>query len=631
MDFDRHEDQWRWATRDTGKGKLYYAIPRDHDQAFFTSQGIIPRLASKPWFVPEVQGFRARARNIKTFNRPARNFDRYFLTELDEKAWNQYIDTFLNAMTDEVIEGALRLQPREIHDKNMDWVISKLKQRRKYFRDEMIQYHRFISKWVNVVGSNQREQFTISKNDDGSVHVISNKITKEDNVTSRIYERLFDPKVTDEIRIYGLGGEDRFIITGGTSPIKIRIIGGPGNDSFINNGNGGRVLVYDGVYEQNVISGNPGLRNKISSDPQVNRYDRFNFKYDFINPGVTGGYNIDDGLFLGAQLEVTLQGFRKEPYKTRQYISGMRAFNTGALRFRYEGDWVKVFGHHDLVARADIRAPVNVTNFFGLGNETVFDESKPGGDRYYRARYDFIDASIMLRRQLQSWFRIHYGVGLQHFRVEEASNAGKFLSMAPQNGLDPATLYDANTYAGGHFKLDVNSRNNRVMPTRGAVMDVNVRPMVGLNNGNRLLRTDIDLRIYASLFSFPRIVLASRFGWGKNYGDFDFPQAYYLSGTDNLRGYRRDRFGGRSRMYNNTELRFKIADFSTYLFPGAIGFLVFNDVGRVWMDGESSRDWKVGNGVGVWVAPIKRFVIAAHLTRSKEEKALPYISFGFQF
>ncbi|MBD0332426.1 MAG: metallophosphoesterase, partial [Chitinophagaceae bacterium] len=41
MDFDRHEDQWRWATYDTGKGKVYYPIPRDHDQAFFTNQGVI--------------------------------------------------------------------------------------------------------------------------------------------------------------------------------------------------------------------------------------------------------------------------------------------------------------------------------------------------------------------------------------------------------------------------------------------------------------------------------------------------------------------------------------------------------------------------------------------------------------
>ena len=34
-DFDRNLDQWKWATSDTGKGKLYYPIPRDRDQAFF--------------------------------------------------------------------------------------------------------------------------------------------------------------------------------------------------------------------------------------------------------------------------------------------------------------------------------------------------------------------------------------------------------------------------------------------------------------------------------------------------------------------------------------------------------------------------------------------------------------------
>jgi outer membrane translocation and assembly module TamA len=180
--------------------------------------------------------------------------------------------------------------------------------------------------------------------------------------------------------------------------------------------------------------------------------------------------------------------------------------------------------------------------------------------------------------------------------------------------------------------LDINSKNNQVIPTRGFVMDLNVRPLAGLNEySHNLLRTDVDMRVYASLFSLPRLVLASRFGWGRNFGKFEFPQAYYLSGTENLRGYRRDRFAGRTRMFNNTELRIKVKDFSTYLFPGSLGFLVFNDVGRVWVDGEKSTDWKVGNGIGIWVAPIKRFVIAAHLTRSKEEKALPYISFGFQF
>ncbi|MCY7292573.1 MAG: metallophosphoesterase [Ferruginibacter sp.] len=39
-DFDRHADQWRWGTKDTGKGKVYYPVPKDRDQAFFNSNGL---------------------------------------------------------------------------------------------------------------------------------------------------------------------------------------------------------------------------------------------------------------------------------------------------------------------------------------------------------------------------------------------------------------------------------------------------------------------------------------------------------------------------------------------------------------------------------------------------------------
>ncbi len=83
--------------------------------------------------------------------------------------------------------------------------------------------------------------------------------------------------------------------------------------------------------------------------------------------------------------------------------------------------------------------------------------------------------------------------------------------------------------------------------------------------------------------------------------------------------------------YNNSELRLKIADFKTYLFPGAIGIFVFNDVGRVWVENEKSNDWHVGNGAGIWFAPVRRFVVTAAFTRSKEEKALPLVTIGFQF
>jgi len=85
-------------------------------------------------------------------------------------------------------------------------------------------------------------------------------------------------------------------------------------------------------------------------------------------------------------------------------------------------------------------------------------------------------------------------------------------------------------------------------------------------------------------------------------------------------------------VYNNAELRIRLAEFTTYFFPAQVGLLVFNDVGRVWADGEQSNRWHVGNGGGIWLAPVRRFVITALYTRSKEEKkGLPLVTFGFQF
>jgi len=632
MDFDRHEDQWRWATYDTGKGKMYYPIPRDHDQAFYKSGGLIPSLVRQPWLLPQIQGLKAKAKNIKTFNLAARNFDRFFLTELDEQTWQKEIDTFLTAMTDAVIEESMRQQPNEVQGFSASNIANTLKKRRDFFRADMMEYYRFISEEVNVVGSDQREQFTVTKNEDGTLRVVVNKIDKSEAISSKIYDRLFKPDVTDEVRLYGLKGDDRFIIEGGKSPIRVRIIGGQGLDEFINNGNGGTVLVYDAQHEEKrIVDSTKGLQLRISNDPMVNSFNRLNYKYDLITPGASFGYNVDDGLFIGAQIEATLHGFRKEPYNQRHYLRGMRALKTSSYRFQYEGDFIKVAGHHDLIVRADVRAPINVTNFFGIGNDTYFEKNSPGGVRYYRARYDVADVSVLMRRQPQSWMRVNYGATFQYYKVDKEENRGKFLTQQ-QNGLDSLTLYKGKAFAGGHLKLDINSQNNKVLPSRGFVLDANVRPLIGLNGEhNRVLRADFDMRLFASIFRLPRLVVATRLGWGKNWGKFEFPQAYYLSGVENLRGYRRDRFAGRTMLFNNTEIRFRIADFNTYVFPGSLGVLVFNDVGRVWADGERSRDWHVGNGVGLWISPVKRFVVTGTLARSKEEKLMPMVRFGFQF
>jgi hypothetical protein len=634
MDLDRHEDQWRWATRDTGKGKIYYVIPRDQDQAFYVNHGLIPYIVKRPWYIPELQGFEPKADNIKTFNRPAANFDRFFMNELDKATWERQVDSFLNTMTDEVIETAMLRQPKEIQGLSAGLIATKLKRRRKHFKKEMMEYYNFISKEVTVVGTNQRELFIIDKQPNGDVQVTMNKIDKTGAISSKIYERLMDGKLTDELRIFGLQDSDSFVVRGGNSPVKIRVVGGSGNDAFINEGAGGRVLLYDATFEENkIVDKDGGFRLQLDDNPEVNLYSRQFYKYNFINPGISVGYNIDDGVFLGYGVQVTRQGFRKEPYGQRHRLFARRALQTSSLLFHYDADFVKAFGNTDLLIRADVRAPINVTNFFGIGNNTTFDRNKPGAEQFYRSRYNIADVSVLGRRQLQSWMRVNFGAAFQYFNLEERQNIGRYVTMAPENGLDPETLYDRKMFLGPHLLLDINSRNSLAVPTRGFVLNAEAKSLFGLTGGSATNVTQLkwDMSIFASFESKARLVYALRFGLGHNIGDYSFQQAQYLSGPENLRGYRRNRFGGRTMAFNNTEIRFKIADFNTYLFPGSFGLLVFNDVGRVWSDNEESKDWHVGNGAGIWISPIRRFVIAAHYTRSKEEKWLPLVTFGFQF
>src|SRR5258708_5875209 len=186
MDFDRHEDQWRWMAEDNGKGKTLSPVPRDRDQPFFINNGALTWLVGSAWAVPALQGFRARARNIDGLNYAARNFDRNYLNELGEREWRVGAEEVVAAMTDTLIATALRLQPMEMKGYSRDWIIATLKQRRKYFVDEMMHYYAFISQSISVYGSDKRELFDVERREGDSVIVTVYKLSKEGNVGKRL-------------------------------------------------------------------------------------------------------------------------------------------------------------------------------------------------------------------------------------------------------------------------------------------------------------------------------------------------------------------------------------------------------------------------------------------------------------
>ncbi|HKZ67516.1 MAG TPA: hypothetical protein VJ111_14215, partial [Chitinophagaceae bacterium] len=80
----------------------------------------------------------------------------------------------------------------------------------------------------------------------------------------------------------------------------------------------------------------------------------------------------------------------------------------------------------------------------------------------------------------------------------------------------------------------------------------------------------------------------------------------------------------------NIEMRLRLANFKTYLFPGSLGLLAFYDTGRIWADNDDSDKWVSGYGGGFWISPLRRLVFTVTFAASKEDK-MPLVGLGWKF
>ncbi len=637
MDLDRHEDQWSWGAYDNGKGKTYYPLAKDRDQAFYTNQGLLPGFVKGRSLVPQLEGFKPKAKSIARFNFAARNLDRFFLNQLTEEQWKAEAERFLSKMTDEVIERALAQQPKEIYGFSAAQIIQTLKERKKYIVDDVMEYYRFISETVSITGSDKKEQYSVTRNSEtGTVMVQMFKVTKEGQLSTKMYERVFHPLITKEVRIYGFDGDDQFKVFGTNDKIKVRLIGGGGQDLFETGAGAQRAtLVYDSAGGGNSIKGR--FKNNMSNDSAVNSFQRIYYKYPHQSIFVTLGFNPDDGIFIGPTFKYLRHGFRKEPYKTLHQLKASFAFSTKAVNASYHGEFMSVAGRNtDIVADIGYMGPNNTTNFFGYGMNTVYDKTKTGRFRYYRIRYDLGDVALQLRHRFSDKVMFSVGPRFQFYHYDSTDNLNKTRNVGVSpipSGLNPSTLYKRQGYFGATAQLSIDTRNSRALPKKGINWVTTFNSMSGTNSNSydRVTQLNTDFAFYLELIGDERLVFADRIGGGITGGSsFEFFQAQYLGSNEYLRGFRRERFAGRSKFYNQAELRLKIANLQTYLFPAAIGIFAFVDNGRVWVKNDNVSKMATGYGGGVWFAPLRRIVLSVAYAVSDEDK-LPLVRLGWQF
>lgn len=621
-DWDRHFDQWKFGETDTGKGKLYYPIPRDRDEAFSFSDGLFIKLLSTN-MMPFLKGFNDKIKGAKWLSYWARDFDRLLLNSLNEDDWRKSITAFQSSVTDEVIHKAVANLPPEVYAISGPAIEEKLRSRRSLLLKEGMNYYRFLSREVNVVGSNQKEYFRVSQAGEQMQVRVYKRKRSVDSV-SVMYDRRFDEKTTDEIRFFGLAKDDLFEVDSNvSSKIRLRIIGGRGNDTFNIKGNVKNIL-YDLNSEDNFVEQGNKSKKAFSDDVKVNDFAPIGYQYDRVRfPNINVGYNVEDGPLIGLGFTRRTYGFRKEPYATDQRFTSLFAVKSGSYQLNYRGDFTQAFGNTGLSINANLVKPV-LNNFFGLGNLTQYNTRL--NREFYRVRYNYAEVEALFTKRVgRDVLLLGAGPHFYHYWNNPADNTGKILNRPSAIGLDSVSVFQRKTYGGLKAVALISTLNDNLFPTRGVFWNTELSALAALKNGKPLTSFTSDLTLYSSLSDPAKFVTVLRLGGGHIFSNnYEYFQALNLGQNNVLRGFRKNRFSGRSLAYASLEARIKFFDTKSYILPGAVGLVLFNDVGRVWVRNETSKKWHDSYGVGLYYAAYNTVLLSATVGFSSEETLLNF-------
>ncbi len=627
-DWDRHEDQWRWAQfepfeldstltgDDRKKGKVYRPIPRDRDQVFFRLTGLFPRIAQL--YVPGLQDFDPDYGNVAGLTENGRELDRRVLNELSREDWEAVARDLQLRMTDEVFREALQDWPAEINALHGDRVYRNLQSRRDQLLDFANDWYRMLSRYVDVVGSDKHERFIVERRGE-ETEVTVYKTNKEGENRKVIYHRIIHEDDTRELRLYGLGGRDRFEIEG-EGGLYIRVIGGPGEDTFADRARvGKRIHYYDTGSGNEVERGDARLT--LSDDPSVNQYDPKEFGYAARMVFPVVGFNATEGVTLGFNTLMTTSKFRRTPFGHQHQLAASVATFTGAVTASYTSRWTERFGPFDAVLDAAGATPQRVLNFYGLGNETTDDRNQD----FYQVRLAQATASAGLELNLVRGLRFGVSPAAEVTLVDQDPDRVTGLPGVVGD------MDDEQAFAGGNALLIFEHADRAVNPRQGFRWENHAGLRAGVWNADNTFGTFASaITAYLSPSLQPQITLALRAGAEHIEGDFPFYRAATLGGTTNLRGYRSTRFAGRSALYQNAELRIGLGQFQTYAAAGSFGIVGFVDNGRVWADGEDSSVWHQGYGGGLWMN-LFDLVLVNGTVGFSDDGTLFNVGFGFLY
>ena len=634
-DFDRHGDQWRYAAYENEETGIteWRVIPRDRDQAMLKIDGVVPRVAGLTLpAVREIQNFDGRQPWIKDFTFQARMLDRRFLNELTLDDWLAAARELRDALTDEEIDAAFDDWPAAARRGRAERYAADLKQR----RDDLERYARKLyaaqAKEVYVVGTDRDDLFEVERLADGRLRVGVFELDDGEK-GRRLYARVFHPKETNSVQLFGLREEDRFVVTGESRgrSIKVRIVPGPEEDEVVTTDAAGGLRRKTRVY---AWPGEDQLELGRETEAHLTRYTRFN-QYDYrgvdYDYGLwlpTAGFNVDDGVQLGLAYQENYYTFHR---RYRQSVSGLYATASRGLRLNYEFAVVDLAPRLDLAIGLAYQTPSYATNFFGLGNETeeIPRDELDEGRSFYRIRQERIgvNPSVMLRNENHAG-GLRLGLGGEIVQLER--DPERLLGEAGLDVDPDSALFARHRYLSAGVGYAFANVDNNGFPRDGMRFEVSgrVRRRVDPLPDN-IWTAEASLTVYQHLWK--GAMLGTRVGAGQSLGDYFFYDGQTL-GAGTLRGYRRERFVGDRRVYQNIDFRQQA---KWRKIRSRLGFFLSFDHGRVWLDDPEVPDsdtWHYSVGGGVFLRPLSLFTLSTgYYVPEDDSEPVVRIVAGFDF
>ncbi|WP_338375179.1 metallophosphoesterase [uncultured Flavobacterium sp.] len=594
-DWDRHSDQWKWSEFKRGEEVIYRPIPKDRDQAFPKYGGaLLSIILNLPEF-RKMQTYDDDIQNLKWLNNVGYELDIALLQNNKKEDWMGQAKFIQDNLTDKAIDNAFKNLPSEVQDDTSDKLKADLKSRRDKLLVYAEKYHKMLEKRAVIVGTDKKEDFTITKLNKNEIEVTQIR-NKKDGVEQFISKRKFNAKDTKEIWIYGLDDDDKFVVEGDyKSKIRIRIIGGQNNDSYkVENGN--NIKIYDYKSKKNEFDIDGKTSKRLSDNYEMNLYTTKKAKFNSFSVIPGGGFNPDDGVKIGVRMNYIDNGFRQNPYTSKHTIIPNFYFATNGFELMYKAHFPRLLGRYDFNIDSKVTSPNFAINYFGYGNETVFNDNIDFD--FNRVRLKMFSFYPSISRVGNKGSNVKLQFGLENLEVENTDN--RFVTTS--NTIDDR-LFEDQQFASTKLSYGFENYDVVSLPTFGMGFLLATEWKTNLNDANRNFFTLESKFNFSHKITTNGKLVFSTLLRGKiiTNDNFDFYHGAAIGGNNGLRGFRNERFLGKQSFYQTTDIRLTLGTIKRSLIPMKYGIIGGFDYGRVWTTNDDSNNWNTTYGGELWL------------------------------